>query len=134
MHLDCKVRILPRCEAPQLGNASAVIHCFLQAASGFRYISQEAEGVEEIRLARGIGPGKKNPFPKTNVHGSEISPIFQDDVGDNHGFQLGSTKSHLVNIMAGVASRLFRPSVAGNIGCNLQAVYCTLYFQSGMTE
>lgn len=78
------VWVAARGEASDLRKAAALLEGVLQSAPWLDDIPQEAEYVEKIRFARGVGANDKDSIIQPNISDREVSPVLDFEAGELH--------------------------------------------------
>ena len=55
-------------------------------------VTKEPDGVEEVRLARGVRPDEEDPCPERHVDAREVLPVLQDE--PRHPHRVRAVGSH----------------------------------------
>jgi len=83
--LNDDIRMTARCQASDLGQSASVLHSVLQTAM-LHNIPKEAEDIQEVRLAAGIGTNQKGAICQRDVAEAKIPPILQFESSGSYTF------------------------------------------------
>ena len=77
LDLDFDIGLSAGCQAAHFRQAPSLSDGGLESAAGMSDIAQEANGIQEVRLARSIRTDDDDAITERNVKGPKVAPVLE---------------------------------------------------------